>query len=188
MKTYKELQDNIQVVLENEVITGGAARSAHSDFGVHRIEHDSQVGRLNAFLNAFTDREFLDPKTAIAQIRNKFNQAGLDFEWNNKSSITNEKMELPLLKWGGSFGTIPTHNLMKDGFYKSDNISEFNGGKGLSLKINTDKEDGGLYFIDAKIVPSSGDGVSSLGKVDSKSSLPYPDTGNPPDNTHHREE
>jgi len=157
MKTYKELQNDIELVLENEVITGGAARSARSDFGIHRIEQDSQVGRMNAFLNAFTDREFLDPRSAVAQIRHKFNLSGLDFEWDNNSNVTKESMNLPLKRWGGSFGTIPTHNLMKDGFYKSDNISEFNGGKGLSLKINANQEDGGLYFIDAKIVPSKGD-------------------------------
>lgn len=157
MKTYKELQENIELVLESEVVNGGAARSAHSDFGVHRIEHDSQVGRMNAFLNSFCQREFLDPKTAIAQIRHKFNIAGLDFDWNNKSSITAESVNLPLKRWGGSFGTTPTHNLMKDGFYESDNIKEFNGGKGLSLKIESKQDDTGLYIMKAKIVQSKGD-------------------------------
>jgi len=154
MKTYKDLQEKIEVVLESEVVTGGASRSAHSDFGVHRIEADSQVGRMNAFLNAFCQREFLDPKSAVAQIRHKFNQAGLDFEWNNTSTFTKESMSLPLSRWGGSFGTIPTHNLMKDGFYKSDNVSEFNEGKGLSLKIESKQDDGGLFQINAKIVQS----------------------------------
>ena len=156
MKTYKELQEKIETITESEVVAGGAARSAHSDFGVHRIEHEEQVSRLNAFLNAFTDREFLSPKTAVAQIRHKFNTAGLDFEWNNSSSVTNETINLPLTRWGGSFGTIPTHDL-KTGFYKSDNIKEFNNGVGLSLRLNADQEDGGLYFLDAKIVPSTED-------------------------------
>ena len=156
MKTYKKLQEKIETIVENEVVNGGAARSAHSDFGIHRVEHESQVGRLNAFLNAFTDKEFLSPKTAVAQIRHKFNMAGLDFDWNNSSVITNETMNLPLTRWGGSFGTIPTHDL-KTGFYKSDNIKEFNNGVGLSLRLNADQENDGLYSIDAKIVPSSGD-------------------------------
>tara|TARA_Y100000034_G_scaffold133641_2_gene199697 strand:+ start:2556 stop:3047 length:492 start_codon:yes stop_codon:yes gene_type:complete len=156
MKTYKELQENIDTILENEVVTGGASRSAHSDFGVHRIEADNQVGRLNAFLNAFCQREFLDPKSAVAQIRHKFNQAGLDFEWNNTCSITKESINLPLTRWGGSFGTTPTHNLMTDGFYKGDNIKEFNGGKGLSLKIESNQNDGGLYQLNVKIVQPKG--------------------------------
>jgi len=156
MKTYKNLREKIDIITESEHVSGGAARSAHSDFGVHRVEDEEQVGRLNAFLNAFTDREFLSPKTAIAQIRHKFNIAGLDFEWNNASNVTNETMHLPLQRWGGSFGTIPTHDL-KTGFYKSDNIKEFNNGVGLSLRIDSGQEDDGLHFIDAKIVPSTED-------------------------------
>jgi len=177
MKTYKELQEDIQVIMETEETIGGAAQSAHSHSGLHYIEQDENVGRLNAFLNAFTDREFLDPKTAVAQIRNKFNQAGLDFQWNNNSKLTNETVKIPLLRWGGSFGTIPTHDLMKDGFYKSDNIKEFNNGQGLALKITAEQPDHGLYTIDAKIVPSGENGVSSLGKVDDQSEVPYPSAG-----------
>tara|TARA_R100000008_G_C3585381_1_gene171827 strand:- start:2075 stop:2548 length:474 start_codon:yes stop_codon:yes gene_type:complete len=156
MKTYKELQEKITTIVEGEETTGGAARSAHSDYGVHRIENPEQVGRLNAFLNAFTQMEFLDPKSAIGQIRHKFNLAGLDFEWTNASKIdVDETMNIPLKRWGGSFGTTPTHNLMKDGFYTSDNISEFNGGKGLSLKLEVFQEDDGLYQMDAKIIPTT---------------------------------
>ena len=156
MKTYKELQENIDTIVESgggEVVNGGAARSARDDFGIHRVENEEQVGRLNAFLNAFTDREFLSPKTAMVQIRHKLNTTGLDFEWNNNSSITNETMNLPLARWGGSFGTTPTHDL-KTGFYKSDNIKEFNNGVGLSLRVSAEQEDVGLYLLDAKIVPS----------------------------------
>jgi len=156
MKTYKELQSKISELQESENIEGGAARTAHNDFGVHRVEHEEQVARLNAFLNAFTQREFLDRKVAMAQIRHKFNTAGLDFDWNNSSILTDETVNIPLSRWGGSFGTIPTHDL-KTGFYRSDNIKEFNNGVGLSLKIDSGQEDDGLYYIDAKIVPSKGE-------------------------------
>jgi len=156
MKTYKELQEKIDTIAESAYVSGGAARGAHSEFGVHRIENDEQVGRINAFLNAFTDKEFLSPKTAIAQIRHKLNMSGLDFEWNNASVVTNETMNLPLTRWGGSFGTTPTHDL-KTGFYKGDNIKEFNDGVGLSLRVNADQEDGGLYIIDARIITATGD-------------------------------
>ena len=97
MKTYKNLQEKLQTVSEGQETVGGAGRSAHSDFGVHRIEHPEQVGRLNAFLNAFTQMEFLDPKSAIATIRHKLNLAGMDFEWNNNSTITTENsLNIPL--------------------------------------------------------------------------------------------
>ena len=155
MKTYKELQEKMDTIIEGQETVGGAARSAHSDFGVHRIEHPEELGRLNAFLNAFTQMEFLEPKSAIATIRHKLNLAGLDFEWNNKSTFTPEEtLKLPLARWGGSFGTTPTHDL-KQGFHRGDNIAEFNNGKGLELSIDVYQEDGGLYQMDAKIVPST---------------------------------
>jgi len=45
---------------------------------------------------------------------------------------------------------------MKDGFYKSDNIGEFNEGKGLSLKIESKQDAGGLFQINAKIIQAKG--------------------------------
>ena len=100
--------------------------------------------------------EFLDPRSGIAQIRHKMNLAGLDFEWNNKSKLNQDGItNLPLSRWGGSFGTTPEHDLMRDGFYRGDNISEVNNGKGLSLRLEVHQEDLGLYQMDAKIVPSA---------------------------------
>ena len=156
MKTYKELQEKFKAITEGQETNGGAARSAHSDFGVHRIQHPEEIGRLNAFLNAFTQMEFLDPRSGIAQIRHKMNLAGLDFEWNNKSKLNQDGItNLPLSRWGGSFGTTPEHDLMRDGFYRGDNISEVNNGQGLSLRLEVHQEDLGLYQMDAKIVPSA---------------------------------
>ena len=152
MKTYKELRQKIN---EGQETTGGAARSAHSDFGVHRIEHPEELGRLNAFLNAFTQMEFLDPKSCVATLRHKLNLAGLEFEYNNSTALNLEgNTTFPLEKWGGSFGTTPTHDLRK-GFYKSDNIKEFNGGIGLNLSVDVHQDSGGLYQIDAKILPTT---------------------------------
>ena len=54
MKKFKELTSKIDSLVENEHIFGGAARSAHSDYGVFRIENSEQLKRVNAFLNAFT--------------------------------------------------------------------------------------------------------------------------------------
>ena len=66
MKKYKQLKRQLN---ESEYMDGGAlgqwptkdsVRSASDDFGIHRIEHGSQLQRLQAFLNAFTGREYLD--------------------------------------------------------------------------------------------------------------------------------
>jgi hypothetical protein len=157
MKTYKELQEKLDTLSEGQETVGGASRSAHGDFGVHRIEHPEEVGRLNAFLNAFTQMEFLDPRSGIAQIRHKMNLAGLDFEWNNRAEFNKEGVtNLPLSRWGGSFGTTPEHDLLRDGFYRGDNIADVEGKQGLQLRIELHQEDMGLYQMDAKIVPGPG--------------------------------
>tara|TARA_R100001594_G_scaffold106632_1_gene141102 strand:- start:1201 stop:1665 length:465 start_codon:yes stop_codon:yes gene_type:complete len=152
MKKFKELTAKIDSLVENEHIFGGAARSAHSDYGVFRIENSEQLKRVNAFLNAFTQREFIEPKHGIAQIRHKFNQMGLEFDWTPQTSKIEygEEMKLPLSRWGGSFGTTPEHDLLKDGFYRDDNFE----GTGFTLGLKVTSPNGGLCQIDAMVYPT----------------------------------
>ena len=39
MIRYKELNGMLTDLFESEEVVGGAARSAHSDYGVHRVEN-----------------------------------------------------------------------------------------------------------------------------------------------------
>jgi hypothetical protein len=154
MKTFSNLLRQIKKLNESEVTTGGASVSADSHYGIYRIENSEQLDRINAFINAFTRKEFIEPNSAMAQLRHKFNLTGLDFDWDNSSSLSEGDNTIHLNRFGGSFGTTPTHNLMKDGFFKGDNIKEYNNGKGLDLRVNLRKNDSSLYKIDARIVPS----------------------------------
>jgi len=155
MIKFKELNELLTNLFEGEETTGGASRSAYSDYGVHRIENPEQRGRINSFLNSFTQREFMEPRAAIAQIRHKFNTIGLDFDWNGTSTVAeNGKMVLPLNRYGGTFGkSLQTPHAE---FETTDGIKEFNNGKGLSLDINIFVGDEGLYKMDAKIIESEG--------------------------------
>lgn len=152
MKSFKEIISKVEELSESEYTTWGSGqRSAHSDYGVHRIENQDELGRINAFLNAFTKREFLDPKAAIAELRHKFNTMTLDFDWNNTSSFDGGSVELPVTRFGGTFGKSLT--TPHDEFETTDGISEFNNGVGFALNISVDQPDGGLYTIDAKMMP-----------------------------------
>jgi len=155
MIKFKELNGFLTNLFEGEETTGGASRSAYSDYGVHRIENPEQRGRINAFLDAFTKREFVEPKSAIAQIRHKFNTVGLDFDWNGTSTIDEGgKLVLPLNRYGGTFGkALQTPHAE---FETTDGIKEFNNGKGMSLNISVSGGDEGLYKMDAKVVESEG--------------------------------
>ena len=154
MIKFKELNTFLTTLFEGEETTGGASRSAHSDYGVHRVENPEQVQRLNAFLSSYTQREFIEPKAAVATLRHKFNTIGLDFDWNASSVLEDGDNTIPMTRFGGAFGKSLQTPYAE--FETTDGIQEFNGGKGLNLNINVSNGDGGLYKLDAKIVESKG--------------------------------
>mgnify|MGYP003341908560 CR=1 FL=1 len=169
-KKYKELKLQLN---ENELSDGGAlggfpsprvSRSAFSDFGLHRIEDREQLLRLKAFLNAFTGREYLEPRAALSLLRVKLNLAGLDFDFNKKTDIKfNVPMVFALKRFGGTFGTSPQHDLSK-GFEETDG---FNGSP-LSLIISVMESDSGLYMLDAKLVDHTGRSDIDTNDVETK--------------------
>jgi len=88
---FKDLRKKIQKLVEYSgesseggSIQGGDPRggrvSALSDFGTHRIEHEAMLDRINAFLHAYSGKEFLDPDGAINIIKTKLNIIGFDFK------------------------------------------------------------------------------------------------------------
>ena len=164
MKKYKELKKQL---MESELQDGGAlggfptqrTGSAHSDYGVHRLDSNEQVQRLQAFLSAFGGREYLEPRSAISLLRVKLNLAGLDFDFNNKVDLQVGSVNIfPLKRFGGTFGVTPTtpHNE----FETTDGFKELLG-HGLNLIVSVTVAESGLYRLDAKI---QGAGAPSLDK------------------------
>lgn len=153
MKKYKELANFLK---ESEYTATGTdpVNTAYSDSGVYRIEDKAQLGKINAFIHAFTQREFVDPRQAMSQLRHKLNFAGLDFELPKVTDIDEGTENYKLTRSGGEFGTKPDHDLSK-GFYKSDGISPFNDGVGMVLRTTYNVSESGLYKIDAMIVPDT---------------------------------
>jgi hypothetical protein len=157
MKRYKELRKQLN---ESELQDGGAlggypsdrgARSAFSDYGIYRVENEEQLKRIKAFINAFTSREYLEPRAALSLLRVKLNLAGLDFQFDAKTDLkVNTPMTLKLTRFGGTFGTSPTHDLSK-GFEVTDGFS----GSGLSLIVNIIDSESGLYVLDIKVVSTN---------------------------------
>lgn len=120
----------------NAAYDGTTSRSAASDFGIHRVEDPTQRTRLNAFLQTWAQKDYLDPRSALILLRAKLNLAGLDFEFNSKVPIyPNSTITFPLTRFGGTFGYTSQHDL-STGFQRTDGISEYNNGKGLKLVID----------------------------------------------------
>ena len=162
MKKFKQLKKQL---MESELADGGALgqwptyapNSAHSDFGVHRIEAEEQIQRIQAFLNTFMKREFLEPRAALSLLRVKLNLTGLDFDFNNKTQVTSEKpMVFKLKRFGGTFGTTPDHDLSK-GFKETDGVEDILGGDHLGLQISIKEGDSGLYNMSGLIFQYSGE-------------------------------
>lgn len=164
MKRFQDLKKNLQ---EAEAADGGGfnaaydgttSRSVASDYGIHRIENDTQRARINAFLQVFSQKDYLDPRSALALLRAKLNLAGLDFQFNpNVPIMPDSEMQFPLTRFGGTFGTTATHDLSK-GFQETDGISEFNDGKGMVLVVNLTRTGAnGLYKFNARIEETEGE-------------------------------
>lgn len=182
MKKYKDLRLQLN---EGENADGGSIggypaqsiRSAASDYGIHRIDSEEQVQRIQAFLTAFTGREYLEPRAALSLMRVKLNLTGLDFEFNSKTKIRNgEQVMLKLTRFGGTFGTTPEHDLMKDGFQVTDGIEDSLDGDHLAIAFSMTEAPSGLYKMDAKIVRYSGETpgttVEQDGSRNSEQALP----------------
>ena len=162
MKKFKDIIN----LLESESTDGGGfgdpfqpsktTRSAASDFGVHRIENDTQLNRIKAFLSSFTNREYLDPRGALSMLRAKMNIMGLDFDFTPTTKLM-PSPEGPntfkLTRFGGTFGTTPEHDLSK-GFLVTDGIAEFNGGKGINMVVEVIITNNHLYKFEISLVPS----------------------------------
>ena len=109
MKKFKQLKTEL---FESEYADGGALgqwpsnsfNSVHSDYGVHRVESEEQIQRLQAFINSFFKKETLEPRAALSLLRVKLNLAGYDFDFNNKTEVTAEQpMVFHIKRFGGTF-------------------------------------------------------------------------------------
>lgn len=157
MKTYKHL---IQMINESEPTDGGGfglptsnsyGRSAFNDTGLHNIRKPEQLKKLNAFISAFTQKEFLDPKQALNVLRTKLNMAGYDFPIDKTVDIMSDELtEFRLLKNGGTFGK--TVDTPIDEFEETDGFPD---GEGYVLEVKVVDVPNGLYRIEASIKEST---------------------------------
>ena len=73
------------------------------------------VARINQYIGRQLQREFTDVTSCFNMLRAKLNVLGLDFTTN--ASVKSEgKIEFPMTRHGGAFGTTPEHDL-NQGFY-----------------------------------------------------------------------
>ena len=106
------------------------------------ISNDSVVEKLNAYIGAIADREYLNPEKAIGEMRQKLMRVGIHF---GDVQFTEESGEIsvPLVQYGGAFG--------KSG---DTPIDEFDDEQesGRSINFVYERTSGGTHRVLAKIM------------------------------------
>ena len=106
------------------------------------LTNDSVVEKLNAYIGAIADREYLNPEKALGEMRQKLMRVGIHF---GDVQFTEESGEIsvPLIQYGGAFG--------KSG---DTPIDEFDDEQesGRSINFVYERTAGGTHRILAKIM------------------------------------
>jgi len=167
MKKFKDLANNIGLYESGEHTAGGGVQfpsatpreiSAISDEGVHNIQLKSQLNRINAFLSAFSRKEYMDVRGALGMLRAKLNIAGLDFDFkpNAAEQVNQEGTHMfPINRFGGTFGK--TLDTPFDEFETTDGIAEYNNGKGFNLVVDVEVTSNGAYKIGTRLEETGSD-------------------------------
>ena len=146
MKSFKQY---------NEAYTDRFAHSSAEDDNKHlaNIQDEKVLQRLNGFVGAIADREYLQPEAAIKQLNNKLGIAGLNFL---EPKITGDKGKttVEVTQFGGRYGKTPdnSNGPMSKGkeIEDGDGISHKKDG-GLKLEFNWEKQQNNQYKVFASL-------------------------------------
>ena len=144
MKSFKSY------VKENLVGTSNE-RGIDADTGMSAgdVTNADTLRKLNAFIGAVANAEFILPEHGIDKIRRSLSRVGFSFGATPTMEGQSGSFELPLTRFGGRFGKdtdTPTDEIIND-----DGISHMIEG-GLALKIQYEMLQNSSCRIFAKIV------------------------------------
>ena len=126
MKSFKSY------IKESGVGPHSVPMSADSDINPAEIANPAVIKRLNAYVGAIANMEYILPEHALNKLRNSLSKVGFSFGAIPEMTEKSGTFDLPLTKFGGRFGKdidTPT-----DEFLDDDGISHMVEG-GLALKI-----------------------------------------------------
>ena len=112
--------------------------------GVHNIQDQKVLERVNGFVGSIANQEYLNPKAALEQLASKLKTLGLDMNIPEMSG--NGSVNLELTQFGGRFGKDIDGSDIKD-----DGISHKKEG-GLKLNVKYETLENGSSKVFAKLV------------------------------------
>ena len=139
MKSFKQYNEAVQVSTEDET---------HASFN---IQDPVALQKLNGFVGALAEQEYLQPDAAIHQMAMKLGTVGLQFalpriEGNGGKTV------VELTQFGGRYGKTPENTTSGDGDIENgDGISHRKEG-GLKLEFKWEKQSNNTYKVFANLI------------------------------------
>ena len=143
MKTFKQHVKEGMSPLGVGVSTSNAVED--SALGAHNIDNPDVLKRVNAFVGAISDREFIKPQHAIDELREKLNRIGLNVSAVDMNGDSG-KVTAEVKQFGGRFGKDTDGSDIND-----DGISHRKEG-GLKLEVSYETLKNGTSKVYAKLV------------------------------------
>ena len=145
MKSFKQFNE-----------AGYTDRFAHQsveddNVGIFDVANPESLKRVNAYVGAIADQEYLQPDAAMHQLAMKLETIGLNYtipkiEGNKGKSV------VEVSQFGGRYGKTPDNATSGDGDIENgDGISHRKEG-GLKLEFNWEKQPNNTYKVFANLV------------------------------------
>ena len=129
----------------------GVGTTSHEDsvengsVGVHNIHEPAIMQRVNAFVGAVADREYIKPEAALADLEEKLGRIGIGFKSPINIVGKNGNFTTELTQHGGRFGKDT------DGSDINDDGIQHRTGKALTLKGKYETLENGAVRVYAEL-------------------------------------
>jgi len=148
MKSFKQFDLNE----DGQYTDRFAHQSAEDDnLGLFNVQDEASMQKLNAFVGALADKEYMQPGAAVEQLAMRLGTVGLNFALPTINSDKGTTV-VEVSQFGGRYGKTPENATSGDGDIENgDGISHKKEG-GLKLEFNWEKQANNTYKVFANLV------------------------------------
>ena len=144
MKSFKQ---------HNEASTERFTHQSVEDdnLGLFNVQDEASMQKLNAYVGALADKEYLQPNAAVEQLAMRLGTVGLNFTLP-KIEGNNGKTVVEVSQFGGRYGKTPDSTPTgSTDVVNDDGISHKKDG-GLKLEFKWEKQSNNTYKVFANLI------------------------------------